>query len=136
MKNCFSLFSFFCRESKIPNVFFLHLWSFLHFFFFFFALKLSYIYRREHTRTDASDDDYKHHYCLMILRKASRGLVITYLFFSLHSELEGARSEEEVDFSIFFVSHVAFFFFFFFAGCAANATADDDEKTCQVLTLL
>jgi len=101
MKNCFSLFSFFCRESKIPNVFFLHLWSFLHFFFFFFALKLSYIYRREHTRTDASDDDYKHHYCLMILRKASRGLVITYLFFSLHSELEGARGEEEVDFSIF-----------------------------------
>ena len=38
----------------------------------------------------------------MILRKASRGLVITNLF-SWHSELEGARGEEEEVVLVFFL---------------------------------
>ena len=90
------------------------------------------MYRREHTRTDASDDDYKSR-CLTYDSAQSVARTGDYksIFRASSSELEGTRGEEEeeeVDLFVFFISHV-----FFFAGRAANATTDDDEKTCQEL---
>ena len=67
------------------------------------------MYRREHTRTDASDDDYKCQRVRMILRKASRGLVITNLSsLVLNSKELAVKKKKKKSFSriFFFVSHV------------------------------